>query len=259
MSNSEESNDQRSPGGRFTSGSTMGYYLAAGVVVLVVGALLLILIRPASRSKATGTVTTTVAAPIPGASSSAGTPATSPDAPSSSTASSCSPDPTWVGKVPLTAPAVTWTPVSGLSAPVSPQLGPAQVSGPGGVLRECYAHSPSGAVVAAMNITVGGSVTTVGNIVVQRQWTPGPGKQEALAQQGQAGTFTIAGFQLQGCTPAHCLVSVAASAAGSYAAAQVPLVWSGGDWKVDGTVTGISSGAPLRDLTGYVLMSPAGQ
>lgn len=258
MSNSEESNEQGPPGGRFTSGSTMGYYLAAGVVVLIVAALVLILVHPATRSTATGAVTTTVLPPASG-STSAGSPASSASVPSSSTARGCSPDPSWVGQVPQSAPAVTWVPVAGLSAPVSPRLGPARVSGPSGVLRECYAHSPSGAVVAAINITVAGSVTTVGNIVVQRQWTPGPGKQEALAQQAQAGTFTIAGFQLQGCTPAQCLVSVAASSGGKYAAAQVPLVWSGGDWKVDGTVTGISSGIPLTNLTGYVLMSPAGQ
>ena len=157
------------------------------------------------------------------------------------------------------APDVTWQKVGALAAPVSTQYGPRKVSGPDGAIRQCYQHSPVGAVLAAVNITIGGSDTAAGNQVVDKQFTPGKGKQEALDQEAAEGTATIAGFQVQACTATKCLVSVAVSGNGNYGAATVPLVWSAGDWMVDGTVAGTSAGQPIDNLSGYVPFSPGGQ
>lgn len=165
---------------------------------------------------------------------------------------------TWSSRPVTSAPDVTWQQVGALAAPVSAKYGPAKVSGPDGAIRQCYQHSPTGAVLAAVNITIGGSDTAAGNQVVDKQFTPGKGKQEALDQEATEGTATIAGFQVQACTATKCLVSVAVSGNGNYGAATVPLVWSAGDWMVDGTVAGTSAGQPIDNLSGYVPFSPGG-
>lgn len=164
----------------------------------------------------------------------------------------------WDSRPVTAAPDVTWQQVGALAAPVSTRYGPRKVSGPDGAIRQCYQHSPAGAVIAAVNITIGGSDVAAGNQVVQTQFTSGKGKQEALDQEAQAGSATVAGFQVQACTASKCLVSVAVSGGGNYGAATVPLVWSGGDWMIDGTVTGISAGQPVDNLSGYVPLSPGG-
>lgn len=164
----------------------------------------------------------------------------------------------WDSRPVTAAPDVTWQQVGALAAPVSTQYGPRKVSGPDGAVRQCYQHSPSGAVIAAINITVGGSDTAAGNQVVEKQFTPGKGKQEALEQESQEGSATVAGFQVQACTATKCLISVAFSGGGNTGAATVPLVWSSGDWMIDGTVSGISAGQPIDSLSGYVPFSPGG-
>ncbi|TWE07370.1 hypothetical protein [Rudaeicoccus suwonensis] len=246
----EHDNDQPGISSRWVA-------LGGGVLAIaIIGGGWVALTGNGSSTKTSAPTTTVTVAPgssSPGAGTSTGT-ASSASTPAARTG--CGFPAAWDATPASSAPQVTWQQVGGLSAPTSPQLGPGKVSGPDGAIRQCYQHSPTGAVMAAANIAIGASDPLAGNEVVEKQFTPGPGKQQVLDQQGEEGTATIAGFQVEACEPAKCLISIAVSGGGNYGAATVPLVWSGGDWMVDGTVTGISAGQPLSSLAGYVPFSP---
>jgi len=253
----EQSGDSRF-GGRWAAlgGAVLAIAVAGGAWVAVTG--------HGDTGKSAAAVTSTVTVPPattgtgqsdPGATHTGTATATS----STATPEGCGFASTWSSRPVTSAPDVTWQQVGALAAPVSTQYGPRKVSGPDGAIRQCYQHSAAGAVLAAVNITIGGSDTAAGNQVVDKQFTPGKGKQEALDQEAAEGTATIAGFQVQACTATKCLVSVAVSGNGNYGAATVPLVWSSGDWMVDGTVAGTSAGQPIDNLSGYVPFSPGGQ
>lgn len=242
-------------GGRWVGigGAVLAVAVAGGAWVVVTGQ---------GSKKPTVAVTSTVtvppAAPAPPGPSGAPSAAVGSTSAAVTVSAGCGFTGTWDSRPVTAAPAVTWQQVGALAAPVSTQYGPGKVSGPDGAIRQCYQHSPAGAVLAAVNISIGGSDTAAGNQVVEKQFTPGAGKQEALAQEGAAGSATITGFQVQACAASKCLVSVAVSGNGNYGAATVPLVWAHGDWMIDGTVTGVSAGQPIDSLSGYVPFSPGG-
>lgn len=127
-----------------------------------------------------------------------------------------------------------WTPFLSAAVPTSPILGPTRVDG---ALRRCYQHSPAGALVAAANISLAQYDPTQGRAVVEGQFLAGPGRDKALRDlAGSTGTpGQVVAFRLNGCTPSACNVDLVFFGQGMYAAAVVPMAWSGGDWVVDGT------------------------
>jgi len=251
---------EQSGGSRFGGrGAALG---GAVLAIAVVGGAWVAVTGHGGTGKSAAAVTSTVTVP-PAAASSApsdtdqsSTDAATTTSDAAAAHTKCGFPSKWDSRPVTSAPDATWQQVGALAAPVSTHYGPRKVSGPDGAIRQCYQHSPSGAVIAAVNITVGASDTSAGNQVVEKQFTAGKGKQEALDQQGAEGSATVAGFQVQACAASKCLVSVAVSGNGSYGAATVPLVWSSGDWMIDGTVTGISAGQPINNLSGYVPFGP---
>lgn len=141
-------------------------------------------------------------------------------------------------KVPTKAPSdVKWVPVAGQAVPVSDKFGPKDVAS--APLRKCFQHSPTGAVFAAVNIPAaalaGGKA---GSVVSREQMTPGQFRDEGMAASvsTDAGRASVAGFQLRACDPHRCLVDLVLDDVGTRAQLAVTLVWSGGDWKMDGSV-----------------------
>ena len=249
---------------RSDSGTGRWFALGGGILALaVVGGVWVALTGHDSNERAGSGATTTVTAPATGTATKtgpvAGSPATSTGTTSAAT-NGCGFTDGWSETDAATsAPSVTWDQVSSMAAPTSKQFGPRKASGPDNAVRTCYQHSPTGAVLAAINIAVGGSDPKASDAVVNAQFTNGPGKQEALSQEAQAGSATVAGYQVQACNAAGgCLISVAFSAQGSYVEAVMPMVWRGGDWKVNGNVTGLSDSGALNNLDGFVALSPAG-
>ena len=145
--------------------------------------------------------------------------------------------------------AVSWQAVGNSSAPGSEVLGPVKVTGP---VRQCFQHSPAGALVAAVNIISGlGADHATQAAVAQAQVTAGDWQQQLLAASddsdsgGGSGAGTVAGYQLGGCEPASCLVNLAMYGQGIYYTVALPMVWQDGDWKLAGQ----SAPIPGRGMT----------
>lgn len=250
-----DDNDDGS-GGAAVTGSTV-WWAAGGVIVLVLVGLVWILINRGGSTPA-AVATRTVTAPAPNPSGAGAPPATaSPSTPTSTGATSGCNVPGANTLVPTTAIPATWHLVGSLAAPVSLSAGPKKITGPGGTLRFCYQGSPTGAVIAALNIAVAGTTSNEQN-VIEQGFTPGPGKDAAKQQPADAGNGSISGYQVQACTQSACLVKVVFTVQGQYVEQTMPMTWSSGDWKVNGQVTGVAQAVQVASLAPYVAMSANG-
>lgn len=157
---------------------------------------------------------------------------------------------------PATEPADTkWELVGKIAAPTSPkQFGPGKTE-PNG-LRSCFAHSPTGALYAAANVTVL-SATGKARLVYDQLAVPGPERDALLnkpePQQTSGATAQIAGFQIRSYDTDRAVVVIAAKGSnGALVSVPVPLQWHGGDWKVVVPATGSTGGGQISDLSGFI-------
>jgi len=152
---------------------------------------------------------------------------------------------------------VTWAPFLAISAPTSPTLGPKRLTGP---LRQCFQHSPSGALIAAVNIMLAaGAEPSTYKRVVDAQFTPGPGRDAALASfdGSQGDTASAAAFRLGGCTPSVCNVELILFGDGLYLDQSIPLTWAKGDWYVNGAVKVPQAGLVQAIPAGFTAWGPS--
>jgi hypothetical protein len=170
---------------------------------------------------------------------------------------------------------VRWSSFYGVGLPVSAQAGP---SGTSGGTAAGFAHTPLGALLAAVNIGVRANAQwgpRIFTTVIRRQVT-GPDAAALLAacqaaydQAAQAGH--IAGGQPLGTvhvteqafrwityTPAAAILDLAVAGPGDNgttvrASVQMEVVWDGGDWKAVAPPGGDwgNSAAELSSLAGY--------
>ena len=125
---------------------------------------------------------------------------------------------------------VTWQAVGSMSVPQSSALGPQHVrSG----IHICFAHNPSGALLAAMNLLAEGS-TNISEREVFDQLAinvPSAVTTRPAYQDFQSGV-QIAGYKYDSYTPTSALLEVALRhAEGGLSAVQMPMRWTGNDWK----------------------------
>lgn len=252
----KDNDDNINSGGGALTGSTV-WWGAGGLIVLVLIGLVWILIGGNGSGSTTATPTRTVTAAPPGSSPSSSLTSLSPASSSASTAANGCNLPGGTTAVPTSVIPVTWQAVGGIAAPVSASAGPARISGTQGALRSCYQHSPTGAVLAAMNIAAA-ATTPSEQQVIQQGYTPGPGRQEAMAQPADSGGGSISGFTTQACTQSVCLVKLAFTVQGLYIEQSMPMIWAGDDWKVNGQVTGVAQAQQVTGLAAYIAMSPIG-
>jgi hypothetical protein len=139
-------------------------------------------------------------------------------------------------------PGVAWRHLGAMPVPVSPTAGPAHRTG---AAWRCYAHSPTGAVLAAFGIPAalcGPHWRAASALEV----LPSPGRHEFLAAgalQGftpPSGTVTRpVGFAVVSYTHAQATVETLVADGSGYAASFRTLAWAEGDWKLvmlpDGT------------------------
>ncbi|TDD24811.1 hypothetical protein E1218_15825 [Kribbella turkmenica] len=157
---------------------------------------------------------------------------------------------------------VTWQFEANMLIPLQQEGGPA-VTDESGVLS-CFAHSPTGAVLAAM--------VTLGQIrnpeltdrVLAARIAPGPGRNRAISEarvtrtprnEGDASQFT--GFKVIDYTKDRAIVYIAVRLdSQKIAALPVTLTWSRGDWRIvlqeDGSFNGSVQPDVLRSLDGYI-------
>lgn len=166
-------------------------------------------------------------------------------------------------RIPRTAlPAVSWQFETDMLIPLQAAGGPAVTDSSG--VRRCFAHSPSGALLAAM--------VTLGQVrnpqltedVLRTRMAPGAGLTKALAavratpptpSSGRTSQFT--GFKFIDYQANRAIISIAVQIEYSNVGSlPITVVWSGGDWKValqpDGTFNGSVAPDVLRSLDGYV-------
>ena len=177
---------------------------------------------------------------------------------------------------------VRWSNFYGVKLPVSAQAGPYDTSGG---MAAGFAHSPLGALLAAVNIGVRANAQwgpRIFTAVIRGQVT-GPdaaallaGCQAAYDQAAQAGQVTGGqplgtadvteqAFRWITYTPAAAILDLAVAGPGSSGATvralvQMEVIWDGGDWKVVAPPGGDwgDSAAELGSLAGYTVFPGQG-
>jgi hypothetical protein len=167
--------------------------------------------------------------------------------------------------VPTTTPADTrWVLVGDMAEPSAPAtFGPERrVDGFG----ECYAHSPTGALFAAVNM-LAASTAAPASVLLEQLAAPSPARSLAVRQaqetdppllaQVVGGAPSLVGFSFSSYSPAQADITLAFALpdGGSDVAQAGVLVWEGGDWRSVVSPGGLDGGPPtveLASLDGFV-------
>jgi hypothetical protein len=164
--------------------------------------------------------------------------------------------------LPATPPAdVTWKLVNTVALPASASAGPLVVDG---LVARCYAHTPRGALMAALNEFYRVAVDAPALDVANQQLVPGPGR-DALEAQLKTVDQTpvpgelaqIAGYRIVTYTATTTVVTLVngQSSASSLRSQDVTVQWSGGDWKLTVQPNGqlASTSTSLTSLAGFTV------
>ncbi|MEY9211645.1 hypothetical protein NI17_009405 [Thermobifida halotolerans] len=159
-----------------------------------------------------------------------------------------------------------WEFVGTMQAPSVPDAGPGMVADNG--FRQCYAHSPEGALVAAANVLAMGTDPNLVRELNEELVAEGPGRDAVLADMeanpptSDTGIrLSIAGYRLLGYGPNHARIDLAVEGSnGSIASVTTDLKWEEGDWKVELRPDGqpVIPVAQLADTVGYHPWSAGG-
>jgi hypothetical protein len=163
--------------------------------------------------------------------------------------------------IPAAPPAdLRWKSIGPMLVPTSATAGPARYQGD---VWSCYAHSPTGAVMASYDI-VAGLLSPDWRTVAERELAPGPGQDAYIRitdgqtwQPPQPGEIAQpVGFEVVSYTPQVATVETLADAGGGqYQAADWALTWIAGDWKLVMTPDGKAGPDPqlVTSANGFVL------
>jgi hypothetical protein len=246
MSQSTESTTESNP---FTK---PGFIIAAALVVALIAAAVIIFLLPKGQDPAQ---------PAPGTAASANPATASPSTTAVAGKSVCglpSGTETALGAAPKT----KWELVGTMAAPIDPKIGPGKTDDQG--IRSCFAHTPTGALYAAVNLWALGIDPSKERAIAEQLAAKGPGREAGMkmpATSAPASTvkIQIAGFNVS-YTANQAVVELAFKADnGALASVRTTLLWQDGDWK--GVVA--DNGAPLeeprqvRDLSGFIPWSGA--
>jgi hypothetical protein len=143
-----------------------------------------------------------------------------------------------------------------------------------GDVAYCFAHSPLGALIGAVQIysRMELAIGPEWEPIVYGQLVPSPGRNqlvaaiEAGAKADPAGynappapgSFSeIAGFSFVSYSPGTAVIDLVVTKSGAYAVAPLTVSWVNGDWKLDVTPTGGLTGPaqPISSTVGYVAWS----
>ncbi|ACL42507.1 conserved hypothetical protein (plasmid) [Pseudarthrobacter chlorophenolicus A6] len=246
MNQSTESTTESNP---FTK---PGFIIAAALVVALIASTIVIFLLPKGQGNAE---------PAPPSGEPTGSVAATPSASAGAEASVCglpSSSETALGAAPET----KWELVGSMAAPTDPKVGPGKTDDQG--IRSCFAHTPTGALYAAVNLWALGSDPSKERAIAQQLVAKGIGRDAGMKAPQTAAPpssvkIQIAGFNVS-YTSAQAVVELAFTADnGALASVRTNLLWQDGDWK--GVVA--DNGAPLeeprqiRDLSGFIPWSGA--
>jgi hypothetical protein len=250
MSQSTESTTESNP---FTK---PGFIIAAALVLALIAAAVVIFLLPKGQGHAQ---------PAPAPPANSGSAEASPGVSSVADQSVCGlpgSSETTLGS----APKSKWELVGRMAAPTDPEtVGPGVTDESG--FRSCFAHSPTGALYAAMNVAALGSTGSPELVakLADRLLVPGTGRdaamQEVSANVSSAGnntTVQVRGFMIKSYTPSEADIDLAFETNnGALAHSTLAMRWIDGDWKVKPADDGVTFGSvsQLHDLSGFVLWS----
>jgi hypothetical protein len=149
-----------------------------------------------------------------------------------------------------TPPPARWEAVGSMQVPQSPAMfGPQRSSGS---WNTCFAHDPSGALLAAMNLWAEGTAVPASELF-QRLAVGAPKNLGSNVQLDSSGPVQFAGYRYESYAPAEAQVAVVfRGPEGKLLAVVTPMVWRAGDWKYVFPVGGAPAMQVIGDLTGYV-------
>lgn len=192
-------------------------------------------------------------------------PTTSPRPTTSALATTSDPDPSTCGLKGYepegtvdSAPATEWELVGTVAAPTDPSsVGPGVVEE--NSFRSCFAHTPTGALYAAVNVVALASDRSLTTDLANKLVIPGAGQQALLDQAGDASTLTtryqVGGFKIDAYAETTATIDLAVNfSTGEILSFPIQLQWVDGDWKVKTADDGGFTLAPasLQNLGGYV-------
>ena len=172
-------------------------------------------------------------------------------------------------QAPTVGPDLAWVTVGQMQAPQAPSsFGPQRAENGIGV---CFAHNPTGSLVAAINFFAQATVADPGN-VIRTLVADTPERQLALAQaregqdqllqnsDGDPGSVQVTGYQIVDYTPAQANLNVVLEGpGGELAAVECQLDWQAGDWKFVIPSGGQLTSAQVTTMDGFVSWAAAGE
>ncbi len=143
-----------------------------------------------------------------------------------------------------------WGTVGSMQVPQNPTVfGPQRSNGP---WERCFAHDPSGALLAAMNLWAEGTAVPPGELF-ERLAVGAPKNLGSSAQLDSSGPVQFAGYRYESYTPSDAEVAVVfRGPEGKLLAVVTSMVWRAGDWKYLFPAEGAPAMQVIPDLTGYV-------
>jgi hypothetical protein len=145
----------------------------------------------------------------------------------------------------------TWNQLGSMQAPQARStLGPQHTNG---VWNTCFAHSPSGALLAAFNLWAESTAAPSGQVYRHLAIdVPAPAYQTATRLDDQ-GPVQFAGFKYQSYTSRTAQLQVVIKGPhGAFEAVVTVMRWVDGDWRYVFPPGGTPATQTLTDLTGYV-------
>ncbi len=153
--------------------------------------------------------------------------------------------------IPASSPPTTrWGTVGSMQVPQNPAVyGPQRSSGP---WNTCFAHDPTGALLAAMNLWAEGTAVPASELF-QRLAVGAPTNLGNTAELDSNGPVQFAGYRYDSYTRAEAQVAVVFQGPeGKLLAVVTPMVWHVEDWKYLFPAGGTPAMEVIPDLTGYV-------
>jgi hypothetical protein len=146
-----------------------------------------------------------------------------------------------------------WATVGSMQVPQAPNVyGPQRTHG---VFNTCFAHNPSGALLAALNLWAETTAADPSQ-VFQKLAVGAPKNLGNNARLDASGPVQFAGYRYDSYTPTQATIAVVIKGAqGRLVAAVTPMRWVATDWRYVFPPNGTPSLQVISDLTGYVQWS----
>jgi hypothetical protein len=163
--------------------------------------------------------------------------------------------------VPSSPPTASWGLVGSMAAPSSLSIGPGRTIGG---FRQCFAHSPTGALFSAVNFWAAGTAYAPSRVYAQLA-ADTPSRAQAMrfsqgddSRLSDGGQVQLAGFEFNSYSPSEADLSIVLqSTGGQLVTIACTMLWQQGDWRYEIPPSGAPAAGQILSLDGYVAWSDA--